>query len=314
MKVPATSANLGAGFDVLGLALNHYNEVEMSAWDSDLLPPLSLQVEGEGADQLPLNKSNLVYRAACRVMDKAGLKIKALRIRMVNRIPLSRGMGSSAAAIVGGAVALNAGLGEPLSFNDLLSLAVEEEGHSDNVAPALAGGLCVSTVAMGKVECVSWGDKKLFRGIRAVICVPSFELSTNVSREALPATLSRQDAVFNCSRVALFLSALQHRRYELLSKAMEDRLHQPYRKRLVPGFDDVVLAARDAGAWGVALSGAGPSVLALSPEKSARRIGEAMCEAFRKHDISSLWLDLDMSPRGAYVTHLKPMNMKRNGS
>ncbi len=304
VKVPASTANLGPGFDVLGLALEHHNEVELSAWEKPVAPPLALQVEGEGATQLPLNHTNLVARAARRALEKIGRRLSALRLRLVNRIPLARGLGSSSAAIVGGLVAVNAGLGSPLSQEDLLRLAADMEGHPDNVAPALLGGLCVSAAADGRVHCLSLKEPGLFRGLSAVVCVPSFELSTEKARHVLPDRVSRADAVFNGARVALFLAALQQRRHDLLQEAMEDRLHQPYRKKLVPGFDEVLAAARKAGAWGAALSGAGPSVLALSPKDRAAAVGEAMSAAFRRREVSSLWLDLKVSARGARAVKL----------
>lgn len=276
--------------------------MELSAWNSPLLPPVSVQAEGEGSTQLPLNKGNLVYRVARRTLDLIGRKHTALQIRLFNRIPLARGLGSSSAAIVGGIVAANAGCGNALSADEMLRLAVEEEGHPDNVAPALLGGLCVAASgAGGKVLSVVWKNPRLFQGLRAVVCAPSFELSTQEARNVLPDMVPRADAVFNGSRVALFLSALQHRRFDLLGEAMEDRLHQPYRTKLVPGLEEVIQAARKAGAWGAALSGAGPSVLAFSPVAEARRVGEAMCDAFRQRGVPALWLNLEAAAKGAHV-------------
>jgi homoserine kinase len=231
--VPATSANLGPGFDVLGLALDHHNEVELTAWESSLMPPATIQVDGEGASRLPLDKTNLVYRMAKKVADLSGRKVAALRVKLSNRIPLARGMGSSSAAIVGGLFAANAGLGEPFTQEELLRLAVEEEGHPDNVAPALYGGLCAAVLSNGKVTCVSWRDAELFQHLRAVVCVPYFELATEKARDVVPQQFSRADAVFNASRVALLLGALLNGRHEDLGLGMEDRLHQSYRAGLV---------------------------------------------------------------------------------
>jgi homoserine kinase len=237
-------------------------------------------------------------------VDLSGKKIAALRQKLVNRIPLSRGLGSSSAAIVGGLVAANAGLGKFLSDDELLKLAVDEEGHPDNVAPALFGGLCVSALTKKGVAHLSWTEPALFASLRAVVCVPYFELSTKEAREALPDRVPLEDAVFNSSRVALFLSALRQGRRDLLGDAMEDRLHQPYRKKLVPGLDDVIAAARKTGAWGAALSGAGPSVLALSPVKHAAAVAEAMSAAFRRADVTSISIDLAVNRRGARVISL----------
>jgi homoserine kinase len=301
VKVPATSANLGPGFDVLGLALDYCNEVELSAWDSPSLSPVTVEVEGEGASRLPLDRTNLVYRMARLTLDRIGKPVTSLRVKMTNRIPLARGLGSSSAAIVGGILAANAGCGNVLSMEEMLRLAVEEEGHPDNVAPALMGGLCVSSFSDGAVRCVPWKEPALFQGLRAVVCVPAFELATRAARAVLPESVSRSDAVFNASRVALFLSALGKKRYDLLASAMEDRLHQPYRQKLVPGLSAVIAAARKAGAYGAALSGAGPSVLALCPPKAVRAAGEAMVQAFRRNKVASLWLSLEISRSGACV-------------
>jgi homoserine kinase len=304
VKVPATSANLGPGFDVLGVTLDHHNEVEVSAWDDPLAPPATLQVDGEGSGRLPLDKENLVFRMALRTAELIGRKLPALRVKLVNRIPLARGMGSSSAAIVGGILAVNAGCGSPLSLEEMIRLAVAEEGHPDNVVPALAGGLCASVVSAGTVRYVSWSDPKLFAKLRAVLCVPYFELATDEARAALPERVPREDAIFNVARVALFLTALRSGRYELLGEAMEDRLHQSYRARLVPGLEEVLRAARLAGAWGASLSGAGPSVIALCPPAEALRVGEAMTKAFQKHDVSSLFLPLRLGGKGAHVAEM----------
>jgi homoserine kinase len=223
-------------------------------------------------------------------------------LRLENRLPLARGLGSSSAAIVGGLAAANAACGGFLTRDELLRLAAEEEGHPDNVAPALLGGLCASAMRRdGGVHCVSWRDEKIFRGVRAVVCVPAFELSTKRARAVLPDRVSRRDAIFNVSRTALLLSAFKERRFDLLAEAMEDRLHQPYRKRLIPGWDDVLASARKAGAWGAALSGAGPTILAFAPTAKAERVGRAMAAAFARHRTEARWHALSVDFRGARV-------------
>lgn len=300
-KVPATSANLGPGFDVLGVALDLFNEVEMIGWSESHGVSLQMEIRGEGASRLPDDDRNLLVRMARKILDRRVKRLKVLEVRLLNRIPLARGLGSSSAAIVGGLVAANAVCPRPLDRDDLLRMAVEEEGHPDNVAPALFGGLCVATVDDGDVRCVAWRDKKLFEGLRAVVCVPAFELSTDTARAALPETVSRRDAVFNESRTALLLSALKDRRHDLIGVAMEDRLHQPYRKKLIPGWDDVLAAAKRAGAYGVCLSGSGPTILALSRAGKAPSVGRAMSAAFAKHRIAAKALDLGFDLKGARI-------------
>ncbi len=304
-KVPATSANLGPGFDVLGVALDLFNEVEMVGWSESHGVSLQMEIRGEGAQDLPDDDRNLLVRMARKILDRRVRRLKVLEVRQLNRIPLARGLGSSSAAIVGGLAAANAVCPNPMDQEDLLRVAVEEEGHPDNVTPALVGGLCVAASDDPDVQYVAWKDKKIFKGLRAVVCIPDFELSTEKARALLPKQVLRQDAVFNASHTALFLSALQNRRHDLLDSAMQDRLHQPYRKKLIPGWDDVLAAAKKAGAFGVCLSGAGPTILAISPIAKAEPIGRAMSAAFSRHRIVSKWLDLGFNLTGAQVTAKK---------
>ncbi|MCS7172975.1 MAG: homoserine kinase [Armatimonadetes bacterium] len=274
--VPATSANLGPGFDALGLALSIYNEVEASLSHH---PHLTLHGEGEGL--LPEGEENLVYRAARAVADAVGAEV-AFSFRCWNRIPLGRGLGSSAAAIVGGMVAANELLGRPLDRSHLASLAARLEGHPDNVVPALVGGVTAAVMEDGTVHWVRLPVRDL---PTAVVAIPEFEVPTALARGRLPSRVPREDAAFNVGRTALLIGALATSRWDLLELAMEDRLHQPYRKPLVPGFEDVCTAARRAGALGVALSGSGPSLLAFAPSWQAVRVAEAMEAAFIGHGV-----------------------------
>jgi homoserine kinase len=299
--VPATAANIGSGFDVLGLALDHHNEVELRGWRRALSPRFVVHIDGEGSSTLPVNRTNLVVRMVRKTMERLKADVETIEIRLVNRIPLSRGLGSSSAAIVGGIVAANAAFGRRLSVQDMMDMAVAEEGHPDNVVPALVGGLCVAARTPRGTRYAAWKDARLFRDLKAVMCMPDFELSTDKAREILPECVNREDAVFNSARVGLLLSALHFRQPTLLADAMEDRLHQPYRRRLVPGFEDVLHSARKAGAWGAALSGAGPSVMALAPSRKAQGVGDAMGAAFRRHGVSSMPLCLNVDLKGARV-------------
>jgi homoserine kinase len=255
VRVPATSANLGPGFDALGLALALYNEVTAAEADS-----VSVRIEGEGAGRLPPNSHNVVARGVRQAYEAAGRPFRGVALTCVNRVPAARGLGSSAAAWVGGLVAGNALLGEPLSREALLALAARAEGHPDNVAAALLGGLTV---------CCAHGDGRVATvslpvpgGVRWVVLVPEVTSATAEARAVLPQSVPRADAVFNVQRVALLLAALQAGRLDVLGIALDDRLHQPYRLKLFPWMPAVADAARAAGALGCVLSGAGPSLLA----------------------------------------------------
>jgi homoserine kinase len=255
VRVPATSANLGPGFDALGLALALYNEVTASEADT-----VKVTIEGEGATRLPPGPNNVIVRGVRQVYEVAGRAFKGVTLRCVNRVPTARGLGSSAAAWVGGLVAGNALLGSPLSREALLAMAARAEGHPDNVAAALLGGLTVSCpLADGRVATVSL---PVPGAVRWVVLVPETTSATAEARAVLPELVPRADAVFNVQRVSLLLAALQAGRLDVLGSALDDRLHQPYRTRLFPWLPAVSEAARAAGALGCVLSGAGPSLLA----------------------------------------------------
>jgi homoserine kinase len=290
VQVPATTANLGPGFDCLGLALDLRNTVEVELSGDGL----QITVVGEGADLIPRDATNLVYRAAASLFRAVGGPVPGLRIRLVNHIPLMSGLGSSSAAIVGGLVAANAIAGQPLSDADLLQLAVDLEGHPDNVAPALLGGLVI--VALENTAPIY--RRVPIVPLRVVVAVPEFRVATATARAALPEQVPLADAAFNIGRAALLVQALIDGDYALLRRAMEDRLHQPYRAALVPGFEAVVQAARDAGASGVALSGAGPCVVAFAP-RHLDAIGGAMCHAFARHGLRARHTILDITSEGA---------------
>jgi homoserine kinase len=294
VRVPATSANLGPGFDALGLALRLHNTVSIEPADSP-----EIGIEGEGERTLPRDASHLVYQAAAAVAARAAEMgrapdIRAFRITQRNAIPLARGLGSSAAAIVGGAVAANALLGGPLDQQALLDLATEMEGHPDNVAPALLGGLVVCTRTPAGVRWMRLAPPTL----KVVLAVPDYPVSTEEARRRLPARVPFPDAVFNVTRAALLVAALTGGRPDLLDEATQDRLHQPYREHLIPGLQDVFAAARRAGAYGVALSGSGPAVLAFG---DAAGIGPAMAQAFEAAGSASRILRAEFDIAGAVV-------------
>ncbi|OUM98042.1 MAG: homoserine kinase [Firmicutes bacterium ZCTH02-B6] len=301
VRVPATSANLGPGFDTLGMALSLFNY-----FDVELAPEgCWIEAAGEAAERVPLDSDNLVVRAAQAVWEQAGMPPTGWRVRVQAQIPFGRGLGSSASAIVGGAVAANVLAGEPLGVADLLRVAADLEGHADNVTPALVGGFTVvvqgDASGSGGRRDIRW-VRLPAKGVIAVVAVPELQLPTHVSRRMLPQQVSLQDAVFNMSRACLLVAGLATGDTQVVAAAMDDRLHQPYRAAVVPGFTQVVDAARGAGALGAVLSGAGPAVLALAAEGApVERIGEAMAGAFTAAGVRARWLALSLDDVGAQV-------------
>lgn len=294
VTVPATSANCGPGFDALGLALQLYNEIELAEAEG-----LDVEIDGEGADRLPRDGRSLVVRGAGLVYQAAGRRFYGLRVRQLNRVPPSRGLGSSATAWLGGMLGANALLGGALPVEGVMELAVGQEGHPDNLAAALHGGLAVTCWDRETRAVVSLPVPP---ALRFAVLVPDREASTTEARAALPATYSREDAVFNVGRTALLLAAFARERWDLLGAAMADRLHQPYRSRaLFPWLPQVFAAAEGAGAHGVVLSGAGPSVLAVAREADAGAVAQAMQEALGRAGLDGRTLVLAADPHGARV-------------
>jgi len=277
VRVPATSANLGPGFDTLGLALSLYDELTVTAHDA---PGVSVHVEGVGAGEVPVDEGNLVVRSIAETFRAVGRPVPGLELHAVNAIPHGRGLGSSAAAIVSGVVAA-AGLlrGDvDLGARDLLRIATDLEGHPDNVAPALFGGLTIAWTTSAGPE-----HKRLLvhRGVSPVVFVPGSTLSTKLARSLQPASVPHEDATFNVSRSALLVAALVQSP-ELLHAATEDRLHQSYRASAMPETDALVRMLRDAGLAAV-VSGAGPSLLVLGSDPAQRLFA---AELVREHSVS----------------------------
>ncbi len=294
IHVPATTANLGPGFDCLGLALDWWNIVEVEPIARGLQVECYCALPGE----VPSNRDNLVVRAMEVVYQRARRKLPGVRIALHCHIPIGRGLGSSAAAIVGGLLAANALLRGKFSSAELLRLAVEIEGHPDNVVPALLGGLVVSALE-GKELIVARLDVP--RELQCVVFVPARALSTKKSRGVLPRRVPRADAIHNAARAALWIAAIQSRRWEWLDAATRDRLHQPYRAKLVRGMQELFDAARKAGARGSALSGAGPSIVAFT-DRGAARIARALERAARRIGLEGRAHVTRVSARGAWST------------
>jgi homoserine kinase len=287
--VPATTANLGPGFDCLGAALDLYNRFRFRAAEADA------SITFRGKDKVSFGKENLVYRAFARAFEVLSLPVPGVEIDIELNVPMARGLGSSATAIIGGLLGANALGGLNLAAETLLQLAIAIEGHPDNVVPALKGS-CQLSVLGGPgrwtVCPVDWHDS-----IRLVAAVPDFKLSTQMARDILPATVSLDDAIFSTAHLGLLIRALETGNIDWLVTSLHDRLHQPYRQELITGFKTVQSAATAAGAYGVVISGAGPTLLAFCGVDSREKVGAAMVRAWQQLEVDAeaKLLDLDRS-------------------
>jgi len=297
IQVPATSANCGPGFDSLGLAVNLYNEATYEITDTK---GFQLEVVGEGAEYLKPFGRNLAFASFLKLWNKAtDCQRIGLKVSMVNRIPMSRGLGSSSSAIVGGLFAANILLGEPYSKDELLGLATEIEGHPDNVAPAIYGGFTISYMEAEKAHSLRLLPAK---PLKFVAVVPSSKLATSLARQAIPETVPHKDAVYNTSRASLLVGSLLSGNYEYLGMSLEDKLHQPYRAHLITGLADVFAAAKDAGAYNAIISGAGSTVMAyVDPAKDYEAVARAMVKAFAQHGEQAVYHILDLDTEGVKV-------------
>lgn len=261
VKVPATSANMGSGFDSVGVALQLYNIISAEETDDGL----NIEVTDESAKYIPLNERNLVYRAMMSTFDRVGYKPKGLHIVQTNNVPVTRGMGSSSACIVGGIMAANRMCNDPLSRQDIINLASYLEGHPDNVTPAVTGGMAVAVKNKGiKYLNFPVNNEKL----SFAVYIPNFSLRTKVARAALPELLSYRDASYNIGRAAMLTGAMLTENYELLSTALQDRMHQYYRKRLIGGSSKIFYEAERCGAIGTYISGSGSALVSIVLKKS----------------------------------------------
>lgn len=310
--VPATSANLGPGFDCLGLALNLHNRIRAEAkgftracaWPDEAR--IFVSVRGEGEEFFPADRQNLVVRAMAEVFGRAGLFPKELAVFCENDIPSCGGLGSSAAAILGGCLAAQALVVEGKAEFEVLRVATEIEGHPDNIAAAWLGGLTAAAIDDKTGEVVAAGLPIAAEAFQVVLALPAVRLATKTARKSLPEMVPRRDAVFNIQRTALLVAALGAGDGKLLTHAMADRLHQPYRIPLVPALGEVLETAYKAGAYGAAMSGAGPAVIALAHKNAAERVGKAMKDAFARHKMAARWVVTNISRQGATVSRLSP--------
>tara|TARA_B100000029_G_scaffold500274_1_gene571769 strand:+ start:141 stop:1088 length:948 start_codon:yes stop_codon:yes gene_type:complete len=284
VDVPSTTANLGPGFDCLGAAVDLNNRFTITRIEGSG-ERFELIMEGNEGSHLRGGPENLVYRAAQRVWKAAGIEPVGLEARVKLAVPPARGLGSSATAIVAGLVGANALMDSPLAKEKLLELAIDIEGHPDNVVPSLLGGLCITAKAASerwRVLRCEWDQS-----IKVVVAIPSIRLSTSEARRAMPKSIPIGDAVTNLGALTLLLQGLRTGNGDLIADGMNDRLHEPYRWRLIKGGLEVREAAINAGAWGCVISGAGPSVLALCNESNGPKISQAMINAWYKLGIDS---------------------------
>ena len=270
IQVPATSANLGSGFDSLGIALTLYNQEWMEESDS-------LEITSKDSVKIPTDESNLIFWAAKQLYEHCGRSLPGLRIIQQNDIPMARGLGSSSACIVAGLLGANRLIGSPLSQQDLINMAAKIEGHPDNTTPAISGGLVASAIEGERVYSVS---VPVAENIRFALFIPPFELKTEKARAVLPAQYSREDAVYNLSRSALMTATLFSGKTENLRVAVQDRLHQPYRFGLIANLDQVFRLSYELGSLGTYVSGAGPTIIAM--------LDAADTENFKKYAVSHL--------------------------
>ena len=290
VRVPATSANMGPGFDSLGIGLTLYNEFGFKETESGL--------KFSGIPEEFCNEENIIYVAMKYCFDKACYKIKGLEISELNQdVPISRGLGSSSTCIVGGLVGANEILGGKFSEDELLDMAVEIEGHPDNVAPALLGGM---VVAINEENKTVYDKVNIKGGLEFVAIVPNFRLSTEKARSVLPKEITLKEGVYNVSRAALMVASLTSGKYELIKYACKDAFHQNYRSQLIPGFEKVYNKSYELGALGCYLSGAGPTIMAVIDEKD-KRFSNKLKQFLKDENLEWDIFELSLDSEGATI-------------
>ena len=309
VKVPATAANLGSGFDCLGIALPIYNIITI---EETVLPGSGIEINvinNDASDNdlllehIPMDDNSIIYKAVELLYNSIGQTPSELKITVQSQIPIAKGLGSSASVIVGGLFAANELLGHPADEVALLSIATEVEGHPDNVTPAIVGGLVLTSqeddgsVIYRKLD---WPDEWSIS-----VCIPDYELSTDISRSVLPKEVPMQDAIFNAKRLAMFIEAVHTKDAELMRYALQDRLHQPYRMKLVPGLDKIIENLRhEENVLGCVLSGAGPSIIVISQKNDLDRIKSIIKSTWEDMNVKVNIMTLPVEKQGAHIiTH-----------
>jgi homoserine kinase len=301
VTVPATTANLGPGFDCIGAALSLYNRFQFSRLEPSATEKLKITVTGQEAAKVNTDDSNLAYQAFIKLYGYLNQSPPPVAIHIDMQVPLARGLGSSATAIVGGLVGANELAGKPLSQVEVMQLAIELEGHPDNVVPALLGGcrLAASNTRSGSWEIC---DIPWHPNIVPVVAIPDFELSTAEARKVLPADYSRADAIFNAAHLGLLVRALETGNENWLRCALQDKIHQPYRQSLIQGYEAVQEAALNAGAFGMVISGAGPTLLALTDATNADAVVREMVAAWMEFGVKADVRAIGLDTQGAQVS------------
>jgi len=292
-RIPASTANLGAGFDALGLGLARYLRVALEQADD-----LEINVIGRNVDRIPTNEDNLIYKVALNTAKRRNRELPLFHLWIDNEIPLARGMGSSAAAIIAGITCYELLTGDNLEEPDFFRAAFDFEDHPDNLGACLYGGLIAGVsdesgtvqVARLQIPC----------RLSTVVVIPSFELSTGVARAVLPKSYSFQDIIYNTQRSALTIAALTTCNKKLLREAMRDRIHQPYRAKLIPGLEDI-LNLKTEGLLGIALSGAGPTVFAFVEPEFAKAVGETVAGTYKQHGVEAVPLLIEIDTLGRVI-------------
>lgn len=293
-RIPASTTNLGPGFDVLGLALQLYSTVSLVITDSET----EVVVSGVDVEKIPRTPDHIAFQAVKSIFERSGEQLPdGLKLTIANGIPAIRGLGGSGTAILGGLLTANVLCGNPFTRPELLNFAAGLEGHPDNVAASMHGGLVISVKENEDIHTIQIPCDP---ALQVVLAIPEFTLSTKKARDILPKTVGFADAVYNISRSSLLVASIATGKLDMLSMAMHDSLHQPYRSTLIPGFDDVVAAATSAGALSIALSGAGPTIAAYCID-NMQEVGIQMQAAFKHHEIPCEIRILGIDKEGAQV-------------
>ena len=294
IHIPATTANLGPGFDCLGLALDLWNTITFSQNVSSF----QITIKGEGENALPKDETNLIFQSAKKLADASGKSLpENLHIFCQNNIPAASGLGSSASAVICGLIGAKRILNIDISNNELLQIAAQIEGHADNAAACLFGGL---VLVLSEFDTLHIFHQKI-QPITAVIAVPDYSLSTVSAREVLPEKVRLEEAVYNISHTVALMQVFREGKYESLKETMKDKLHQVHRLPLLPGAEYAMQSACTTGAFGSSLSGAGPGVIAFTTRKLAQTVGDAMQSAYQQSSISSRIFTLGCPVKGCFI-------------
>lgn len=309
VKVPASTSNLGPGFDCIGMALPIYNTITI---EETVLPGTGIEInvlnDSETAndlimDHMPMDENSIIYKAVELLYNSIGQTPSELKITVQSQIPIARGLGSSASVIVGGLLAANELLGHPADEVALLSIATEVEGHPDNVTPSIVGGLVLTSLEDdGSVvyRKLNWPEEW-----QITVCIPDYELSTEISRSVLPKEVPMQDAIFNAKRLGMLIQAINTKDAELMKMALQDRLHQPYRMKLVPGLDKIMDNLKhEENVLGCVLSGAGPAIIVISQKNNLEKIKSIINDTWEEMNVKVNIMTLPVETQGAQIINV----------